>query len=170
MHKTQFWQLIDQSRLQATQLNQTHAQALTDLMHALPVSDVVDFENLFTHYFHQAYDWKLWGAAYLIHGGCSDDGFMDFRAWLIGQGEAMYKAVLGNPDVLAQSIDDEDDLFVLESQDIWSVASAVYQERTGKDSMGTDSNAEFPSEPKGQPWQEDDLVRLLPNLAAKFEY
>ena len=28
----------------------------------------------------------LWAAAYLINGGCSDDGFDNFRGWLIANG------------------------------------------------------------------------------------
>ena len=32
------------------------------------------------------YRWDMWAAAYLIGGGCSDDGFIDFRAGLIAQG------------------------------------------------------------------------------------
>ncbi len=120
--------------------------------HHLSPTELIAFEHTFTRYFHQAYDWKLWAAAYLIHGGCSDDGFMDFRAWLIGQGETTYQNVLGYPDMLAEMVEDEDDLYELESQDIWSVAVNVYQDKTGSDDIPTDANTEFPTEPKGKAW------------------
>ena len=169
MHTTSFWQLIDQSRQYAQTHNQTHAEALTALLAARDVADIIDFENHFTHFFHQAYDWKLWAAAYIIHGGCSDDGFMDFRAWLIGQGEAIYTGVLANPDILAEMVEDEDDLYVLESQDIWSVAVNVYHDKTGSDDIPTTNDATFPSEPTGDAWEEEDLAELLPHLYQKFE-
>ena len=169
MQTVQFWQLIDQSRQQATAQNQTHAQALSEILNPLSVAEIIAFEHLFTRYFHEAYDWKLWAAAYLIHGGCSDDGFMDFRAWLIAQGETTYQNVLAHPDVLAEMIEDEDDLYVLESQDIWSVAVNVYQDKTGSDNMPNDDEAVFPTKPKGQTWEEEDLAELLPNLYQKFE-
>ncbi|UOO87778.1 DUF4240 domain-containing protein [Vitreoscilla massiliensis] len=169
MQTTTFWQLIDQSRQYAQTHNQTHAEALSPLLSALDVADIIDFENHFTHYFHQAYDWKLWAAAYIIHGGCSDDGFMDFRAWLIGQGEQVYVDVLANPDILAEMVEDEDDLYELESQDIWSVAINVYQDKTGSDNMPATINVAFPSEPTGQTWEEGELEDLLPQLSQKFE-
>ena len=169
MQTAQFWQLIDQSRQQASAENQTHAEALSEVLHPLSVTEIIAFEHLFTRFFHEAYDWKLWAAAYLIHGGCSDDGFMDFRAWLIAQGETTYQNVLANPDLLAEMVEDEDDLYVLESQDIWSVAVYVYQDKTGSDDMPNDDETEFPTEPKGKTWEEEDLAELLPSLYQKFE-
>src|SRR5262249_4867117 len=43
----------------------------------------------------------LWAAAYLVNGGCSDDGFEYFRGWLIMQGRAVYERVVADPDALA---------------------------------------------------------------------
>ena len=105
----------------------------------------------------------------LICDDYSDDGFMDFRAWFIAQGETTYQNVLAHPDLLAEMVEDEDDLYVLESQDIWSVAVNVYQDKTGSDDMPIDEETAFPSEPKGQTWEEEDLAELLPNLYQKFE-
>ena len=41
------------------------------------------FEAAFRRYLNEAYTWDLWGAADVIHGGCSDDGFEYFRRWLV---------------------------------------------------------------------------------------
>ena len=105
----------------------------------------------------------------LIYDDYSDDGFMDFRAWLISQGEATYQNFLADPDLFAEMIEDEDDLYVLESQDIWSVAVNVYQDKTGSDDMPNDDETVVPTEPKGKAWEEEDLAELLPNLYQKFE-
>ncbi|MFB9388242.1 DUF4240 domain-containing protein [Streptomyces coeruleoprunus] len=44
----------------------------------------------------------LWRAVSRIEGGlCSDDGFDYFALWLVAQGQGTYKAVLANPDALA---------------------------------------------------------------------
>ncbi|MEO5978010.1 MAG: DUF4240 domain-containing protein, partial [Chryseolinea sp.] len=40
-------------------------------------------------------------AAYTIHSGCSDDGFADFRGWLISRGKSVYENSLSSPDNLA---------------------------------------------------------------------
>ena len=36
----------------------------------------------------------LWDAAYLINGGCSDDGFDYFRGWLVDQGRETFERCL----------------------------------------------------------------------------
>ena len=38
----------------------------------------------------RSYDWNLWGAAYLMKGGCSDDAFDYFRGWLVAQGRRVW--------------------------------------------------------------------------------
>jgi hypothetical protein len=37
--------------------------------------EVVGYQQQFTAQLSRAYRWDLWGAAYLMEGGCSDDGF-----------------------------------------------------------------------------------------------
>ena len=94
---------------------------------------------------------------------------MNCRAWFIGQGETTYQNVLANPDLLAEMVEDEDDLYVLESQDICSVAVNVFQDKTGSDDMPNEDKTAFPTESKGKTWEEEDLAELLPNLYQKFE-
>jgi Protein of unknown function (DUF4240) len=65
------------------------------------VSDVQGFEGAFRRKMNRACSWDLWGAAYVVHGGVSDDGFDYFRRWLISQGAAVYAHVLVRPDDLA---------------------------------------------------------------------
>ena len=48
-----------------------------------------------------AYQYGLWNAASIMCNGCSDDGFIDFRGWLIAQGRDIYFGALKDPDSLA---------------------------------------------------------------------
>ena len=50
----------------------------------------------------------MWGAAYVIEDGCSDDCFRDFRNYVISLGRASYSAALRNPDSLAAVAQDEE--------------------------------------------------------------
>ena len=43
----------------------------------------------------------LWAAAYLINGGCSDEGFDSFRGWLIAHGREAVARSVKSPDSLA---------------------------------------------------------------------
>ena len=42
----------------------------------------------------------LWAAAYVINGGCSDDGFDYCRGWLILQGREVFEHVVADPRTL----------------------------------------------------------------------
>src|SRR5262249_35439876 len=91
------------------------------------------FDRVFWELMDESYRADLWGAAYIIKGGCSDDGFDYFRAWLIMQGQQIYIQALKNPDSLAprarrgQESGDE-----FEFEDVLSIANAVYEARTGR--------------------------------------
>ena len=100
MTKDLFWQMIAEARKEAT-----HDDGMYDaLMHKLtPLSnaDIVRWGQMFDQYHKLSYKDSLWAAAYVINGGCSDDGFDYFRGWLIAQGKDVYLAALQNPDSLA---------------------------------------------------------------------
>ena len=105
MNEGQFWQIIAESRAQSDGECKTQAQALLRLLKRLPGDEIIAFELLFNALRRRAYRWNLWGAAYIINGGASDDGFEYFRWWLIGQGERIYEAALRDPDTLADSVE-----------------------------------------------------------------
>ncbi|MEK1832316.1 DUF4240 domain-containing protein [Priestia megaterium] len=47
--------------------------------------DIFRFDQLLNQHFDQSYTSSLWAAAYIVMGGCSDDCFDYFRAWLLYQ-------------------------------------------------------------------------------------
>ena len=107
------------------------------------------------------------GAAYLINGGCSDDGFAYFRSWLISRGRAAYEGAIRDPDSLAGSVDPDRDDY--EFEDLWGLALVVYEERTGEEPPATEGGGR--TEPSSQRWDFDDeeqVSRRLPKLAAVY--
>jgi hypothetical protein len=110
-----------------------------------------------------AYTWPLWGAAYLINGGCSDDGFEYFRCWLISRGREIFDAAVAEPDSLASVVDPDDDHHECEA--LLYVALQTYEEVAGKQ-MPRDAK-KCPPEPIGESWDFDDSLetaRRLPRL------
>jgi hypothetical protein len=63
--------------------------------------ELLDFSVTGTRIAHTAFTWPLWAAASLIEGGCSNDGFADFRDGLILQGRTAFERALTNADSLA---------------------------------------------------------------------
>jgi hypothetical protein len=90
-----------------------HQERLVKRLAKLPVEEILDFGNWWWIVRCEAYSWNLWGAAYIINGGCSDDGFDYFRNWLVLQGRDVFQKAVTNPDSLADVVDpDESDVEV----------------------------------------------------------
>jgi Protein of unknown function (DUF4240) len=114
----------------------------------------------------RAYTWELWGAAYVIEDGCSDDCFRDFRAYLISLGRDPYEAALKSPDSLAPLVEDAE---TGDWENADDVAPEAYEDVTGEDIPSGDSD--LSGRPRGEEWddeQQDALVQRYPVLAARF--
>ena len=104
MNKEQFWAIIDEAR-QAASGWQDMYQPLVDKLSLLDDGDIFRWHQIFDMYQKLSYKDKLWAAAYVINGGCSDDGFDYFRGWLTAQGKSVFLNALRNPDSLADHLD-----------------------------------------------------------------
>lgn len=168
-----FWQRIEASKndegdraLQAT--------TLTDQLAALGVDAIVEFSRGFDSAMDHLFTWELWGAAYLAMGGCGDDMFEYFRAWLIADGEATTILSGAEPEsmlrVLLADWDDPDerweDLRVHQGENILYAAGLAHERLTGE--WLPPSPDPRRSDPTGVAWEEDELPRLYPDLAASL--
>ena len=164
MSTHRFWSLIDQARRDADGDVDEYGLALEGVLAHLTPDELIEFERHFDSLIDAAWRWDLWGAAYILNGGCSDDGFLYFRGWLVMQGQRVYEASLADPDSLADS-------FVgtgidYECEDVLYVARSLYETRAGQE-MPLRGNGGAPTPaPQGRQWTEDDLLSLLPRLAS----
>lgn len=94
----EFWEHIKKTRRKDPD---AHVEKLEARLAKLPPDEILDFDHWWTVLARESYDRNLWGAAYLINGGCSDDGFDYFRDWLILQGRDVFQAAVSDPDSLA---------------------------------------------------------------------
>ncbi len=170
MNISTFWNLVDEACRATDGDGKQQLDELALLLQALPADEIADFHYLFYDFFDASYTWPLWGAAYVIGGGCSDDGFDYFRGWLISRGEKVFTAAMTSPDELASLITERDEEMACEVEGWQSVAIDAWCEKTGQD------DSAFPSrpsparsnDPAGDRWTEDDLDRLYPKLAKRF--
>ncbi len=166
MDAAKFWQLIDTSRDDADCNPELHMRILQEMLAEVPEQEIVEFDRLFSELHGRAYTWDLWGAAYLIGGGCSDDGFFDFRGWLISKGRKFYEAALANPEALAVLMTDADDNGQIEG--FQYIAADAWAERTGRDrSEFPHAAVPHPPEPSGEPWTDDELPERFPKLSGQ---
>jgi hypothetical protein len=138
----------------------------------LPIDQIEAYEAAFEEQMMRSYSWDLWGAAYVVHGGASDDGFEYFRCWLISKGRGVFERVMADPDSLADIIAPNAE-GVLEFEDFAYVARRVWAEKTGRPSneMPNAGNMIYPGrEPSGTNFEEDaaHLAKRYPKLWRRF--
>lgn len=166
MTEDEFWAIVDDVSARSGGDPEVKESLLTERLNALDAGSVAAFAGHLDAKMGGAYTWPLWGAAYIIHGGCSDDGFMDFRSCVIFLGRKAFEAALENPDSLA-SLDD-DVLGDTGHEGLLYVAGRIYEAKTGGDLPRGNPH---PPEPSGQDWDEDDetsLSALCPELWKRF--
>ena len=171
MTHEQFWQIIADSRTDFAPNRRDgnmdlQAERLEELLSAMPDDAVQEFDRIFTQLFFDAYRWDLWAAAYIIEGGCSDDGFMDFRYWLISMGRDVYEAATADPESLAETAA-RPGVEVCAFEEFGSIASRVLEERDVPE-PAQPSGYRHPADPAGDQWEDDDLPQRFPKLWAKF--
>ena len=151
-----FWAIIQRS---------DSPQHLHRQLQELSPSDLADFEVHHATQYARSYDWGLWGAAYIIYGGCSGDGFDYFRAWLVSRGREVYERALSDPESLADI-----DLIGSEDGEAWmSPTMYVVERRTGTYAyVAEDRRPPRPAKPTGEDWDEDELESRFPRLWATF--
>ncbi len=161
----EFWKLIDDVNAAAGPNMDDKTEALRERLEALEAGEVADFQTRFDEQMARAYTWDLWAAAFIIDGGCSDDGFMDFRSSLLSMGRAFYEAALAD----AESLADVDVGIVgwLFYEGFAYPCSDVYSDKTGQAPPRTVAH---PDQPAGEEWNEDEQVlkQRFPRLFAKY--
>lgn len=168
-----FWEImnapasIHESELEAQE------ETLASELRKLTDEELIAFKVTYEQFMAEAFTWDLWAAVYLASGGCSDDGFIYFRNWLIGRGKHAFYNAITDPDSL--SIFDLDGEFDSTTFCEWDVLpSIIWDERH---SSGPDFYDQLPdplggsTEPKGEPFDQEDFAGLCtkyPKLASIY--
>ena len=162
MDEQTFWRIIVAAKNAAGGDVNARPKALEVQLGSLDLAALEAFQRTYEALLLKANRWDLWGAAYLMNGGCSDDGFKYFRDWLISEGRDIYEKALADPASLASFPVRE--YFELES--FGYAASKVFA-RKGGGELDRDFAVEI-AVPAGREWKEADLPAMFPQLAAKF--
>jgi hypothetical protein len=173
MDTQQFWRLIGTARGQVADSAHTEAVAAraTMLLSAMPPEEIITAQRVLWGLLAESYQTMLWAAAYLINGGCSDDGFEYFRCWLIAQGRQVFEQSRVDPDSLAE-------LPVvgppgigrpqIECEDMLYIAQRAYFAATGEQLPRDVMRTRLPE--LQDDWDFDDraeMTRRLPRLTAR---
>ncbi len=158
MNTARFWQIVDRASRSGSA-----DEALREQLEPLSAKQIAAFNGHFFSMLRRAYRRGLWGAAYLMLGGCSDDAFRDFRAELIGRGRAVFERVLKDADSLADDLTD-----IQGDEFLPSIANDVYFEKVGRDVPAAKGETK---EPVGRRWNfdnRDEMRARYPRLYRRF--
>ncbi|MFF2042750.1 DUF4240 domain-containing protein [Kitasatospora sp. NPDC058170] len=176
MDTQQFWKLIEEARSQVPVPDNGEAVAhqAAVLLALRPVPEIVTAQQVLWGLMADSYRAPLWGAAYVINGGCSDDGFDYFRGWLITQGRVTFERAIADPDALAElpavrafagdGID-------IECEEALSIAWDAHRTATGEDLPSDAFSIRYPDLDPDWSFDFDDgdeLSRRLPRLSALY--
>lgn len=185
MDKGAFWQIVQETHDATAGDMDAKCNAIRARLLSLSATDVLASCEHFDRAMDRAYDWRIWGAAFVIHGGCSDDTFSDFRASLISRGRQSFELALSDPDALADGAIDDDAWFYEGYQ--YAISDAIRAKHPS--ARPTDPRgwlartlaprsdlppplppryAPAPHEPAGKQWSEGDLPDLYPKLWKRF--
>jgi hypothetical protein len=129
MDVKRFWHIID-STLPAAGNREVQEGLLWEQLVALPPKEVAEFAWLFDEQIDRAERGNGREAWLSFDGVGSDDGFRDFRCWLVSRGRAVFEAALRDPESLRAVMTPGENTHF---EDFGYVALGAYEHLTGED-------------------------------------
>jgi predicted DNA-binding WGR domain protein len=133
MTESKFWELLEKCKEHGDNAEEQMEWLVTKLSKR-PVKDIVTFDYMFNKHYNNSYTSNLWAAAYIIMGGCSDDSFDYFRAWILYLGKEAYERAIEDPESLLpylKVVEEQDEVPQLD--EMLFIGSMAYEEKTGED-------------------------------------
>jgi len=126
-----FWELINTAKKMGKEVMDQVRWIVLQLSKK-PIKEIVKFDSILNGYLKKSYTADIWAAATIIMGGCNEDRFEYFRAWLLYLGREIYQDAIKNPETLIPFLREiKNDIPQLE--ELTFAASWAYEEKTGLD-------------------------------------
>ena len=176
MNIEQFWAIVEQVHETSPDDMELKCTLLAKELRQLQLDELKSFDDHLGNCFFRSYTWDIWGAAFVICGGCSDDRFMDFRFTLISLGRQPFETALVDADGLARFNINPD---WAQYEGYQYVSSKVYKELGGKvhecdcpecRPAGSPKRITQPKEPTGIPFIEWEMSSRFPKLVEKYGF
>lgn len=191
MTKNEFWSLIDAVNAKVAHIDQAALYRKTkQALLQLSQEDILDWHLIKDKYISAAYRNDLWAASAALGAHYTDDGFIDFRHWLLSFGRQVFIDALRDPDSLAL-LNTEGEYLNFERYGYVAneaFDSLIFKNQKGKDSIirwpsalytrlesyqldpetVAEINAELPQRPDiDDKWTPQTLITLVPRICVK---
>jgi hypothetical protein len=155
-----FWALIAEAR-QAQPSDVLVVAELESALTRLRPAEIPKFQRRLEQHLAELHSWDVWALAYLWRGGCGDDEFDYFKAWVVARGREVFEVVRTlNVQALQSLIVEEPQL-----EGLLGVAHAACALKAGKLMPGV-----FGEAPplQGVRWDESTVRDRYPQLSTLF--
>lgn len=156
MNDDRFWAIIEQAR------GPDFIKRLKPILFTLPPPEIHAFGEILAGKVAELYRWDIWGIAYIVNGGCSDDGFEYFRRWVVAQGKAFHDRLAADPDGAFT----DPAVCDCECEELTYAVSESYRQAARQEIPP--SSGKHPKDPRGVDWDEADLGALFPKTYAVY--
>jgi hypothetical protein len=130
LEEESYWVIIENSLKKNS--NQSDQELfLVNEIEKLTPKEMIGFRLRTDKLLFDSYTSDLWCAAYIMNGGCTDDGFEYFRCWLISRGKETFYKAKENPDSLINLV--KQDRGIYEFEGFWYVAINAFKNETDKE-------------------------------------
>lgn len=152
-----FWEIIEKTKGNTSSAAEQIELLIAEL-EAFRATEIKSFDKLLQKKMAELYHWDIWALAYLAQGGCSDDAFEAFRAWLVLKGQSICEIALKDITQLSAHVPFGQET---QAEGLLFAPSIAYENRAGKPM--------HPTKPKilkiqGQIWEEENLQSRYPEL------
>ena len=176
MDEEQFWAIVQTAVDEAGDDEDEYLEVVKRELSKLSLKEMIGFRLRTDKLLYDSYTSEMWCAGYLMNGGCSDDGFVYFRLWVISRGRKVYEAAMANPDNLIDYIDDDAEMDFFEFESFWYVALEAFEEAVDAELYDYIDDDNFKTCEGNYPnfefnWEEDEpesMQKLCPRLFEKF--
>lgn len=125
-----YWNIVEKS-LKYKNNQDDQEEFLIKEIEKLSPKEIIGFRLRTDKFLYDTYNSEMWCAAYIMNGGCSDDGFEYFRNWVISRGKDVFYKAKENPDSLISEYIEGEEFYDFES--FWYVALTAFENKTGKE-------------------------------------
>lgn len=162
MDEKHFWKLIEDSHHEDPD---THADNLGDVLEDCTVLELVSFDRIYHEKINELRTWDLWGVAWLLLGGASDDSFDYFCDYILGQGQLAHKRAQTHPEDVGLALCAMEYDGDFDSERLRYAAVTLIEEYTTLTGEPVELSDVYSAEPTGEEWDEDELFERFPRLA-----
>jgi len=129
LEEEKYWTIVKKSLVNFKN-EEEQTKKLVDELKKLSVKEMIGFALRTEKLSNEIYTSDMWCAAYIVNGGCSDDGFEYFRSWIISKGKEAFYRIKEKPDAFIEYANLEIDAYDFEQFNY--VALDAFKELTGE--------------------------------------